>query len=261
MKNIDFLPDLYRQREALRQARIWWCAVVVIFGTAIGLAAGAQFWLRYDIGRQVGELSPAFNAAQAQVRELAALQSQISQQARAASLFTFLEGPWPRTQILAELIKPLPHSVRLTQIQIADEEITRSQPQAGQRRRGRKEEETGPKLSPAEEDLTRLRTESEQRQTVVKLDGQTGDVAPLHQYVSALSRSPLVASAQITSLEVAPGDSPTAPTNFSLCVVIKAGHGAAAGLPIKPGAQSAQAVTSLHAQSRDRRLAQRGDQP
>ena len=116
MKNIDFLPEIYRQRDALRQARVWWGAVVLIFGTAIGLAAGAQFWLRHSIRSQVAVLQPQFNEAQTQVRELSALNAQITKAGRAAGLFTFLDDPWPRTQILAELVRPLPKSVVLTRI-------------------------------------------------------------------------------------------------------------------------------------------------
>ena len=51
MKTIDFLPEIYRQREALRRARLWWGIVVVIFSGAIGASALAQAWLRHPVSR------------------------------------------------------------------------------------------------------------------------------------------------------------------------------------------------------------------
>jgi hypothetical protein len=264
MKNIDFLPDLYRQREALRRARVWWCTVVVIFGTAIGLAAGAQLWLRRSIKGQLAELDLQYAAAQAQVRELAALQTQINQAGRAASLFTFLEDPWPRTQILAELVRPLPDSVRLTNLHIGEEVVAQSQlqAQAGPRRRGpRGDDDEGPKLSPPEADLARLREEASQRQTFVELEGQTEDVPQLHQYVAAIGRSPLVAQAQIKSLETTASPDQQEPrTIFTLRVVVRPGYAASGGVtPATPKNQANPAVT--RAPQAPQQLARGGEQP
>jgi Tfp pilus assembly protein PilN len=233
MKNLDFLPEIYKQRDALRRARVWWGAVVVIFGTAIGLMAGVQFWLRHDIRRQLDQLQPQFAAAQTQVRELSSLNAQIAKAGRSAGLFTFLEDPWPRTQILAELVRPLPKSVQLTRIQIGEEEVLRASPQAGApRRRGpRQEEEEGPKLSPVEQDLAQLRADAQQRQAFVDLEGQTQDVAELHAYVAQVGGSPLFTSAQIMSLEVAPGDKQPAQNNFRLRAIVRPGYAASSGAP------------------------------
>ena len=60
MKSIDFLPDIYRQREALRRARLWWAMVVVIFSCAIGASAGAQAWLRHGLAQQLEALTPEY---------------------------------------------------------------------------------------------------------------------------------------------------------------------------------------------------------
>ena len=259
MKNIDFLPDLYRQREALRRARVWWCTVVVIFGTAIGLAAGSQLWLRRSIQGQLGDLDLQFAAAQAQVRELAALQAQISRAGRSASLFTFLEDPWPRTQIIAELIRPLPNSVRLTQLHIGEEVAAPTQAAAASRRRGsRHDEDNGPKLSPPEADLARLREEAAQRQTFVELEGLTEDVPQLHQYVANLGLSPLVAEAQIKSLETTAGADQQPRTIFTLRVVVRPGYAASGGTGPAPKKAVNPAVTRA---GRPQQVAQGGKQP
>jgi hypothetical protein len=240
MKNIDFLPEIYKQQGELRKARVWWGAVVVIFGTAIGMAAGAQFWLRQSIQRQLDSLQSQSAAAQSQVRELSSLNAQIVKSGRSASLFTFLENPWPRTQILAELVRPLPPTVQLTRIQIGEEEVLRAAPQASARRRSnRRDDNEGPKLSSVEQDLTQLRTDAERRQTFVDLEGRTQDVAQLHQYVSTIGRSALFAAAQIKSLEVLPADKQAAQTNFTIRVVVRPGYAVQGGVPQTPGSPTA----------------------
>ena len=77
MKTIDFLPEIYRQREALRRARLWWGIVVVIFSGAIGASALAQAWLRHSLHEQLDELAPQYATSQTQVQELSTLQAQM----------------------------------------------------------------------------------------------------------------------------------------------------------------------------------------
>src|SRR5438552_16857410 len=122
MKTIDFLPDIYRQREALRRARIWWALVVLIFGLAISASAAAQVWLRRGLNAQLEDLAVPYTSAHAQAQELSVLQAQIARAAQEANVYTYLETPWPRTQILAEIVRPLPDNIRLTQIHIGEEE-------------------------------------------------------------------------------------------------------------------------------------------
>src|SRR5438445_5227371 len=140
MKSIDFLPDSYRQRDALRRARLWWGIVVVIFGAAIGASAVAQTWLRHGLAQQLDALGPEYALAQAQVQDLSTLQSQIARAGHEASLYTFLENPWPRTQLLAEAVRPLPDTIRLTKISVIEEEQAKMAIQVGPRNTKAEEE-------------------------------------------------------------------------------------------------------------------------
>ncbi len=222
MKSIDFLPDIYRQREAMRNARWWWGIVVVIFGTAISASAMAQAWQRHSVHEQLLALSADFAAAQAQVQELSNLQSQINRASHEASLYTFLENPWPKTQLLAQIVQPLTDSIRLNKIAIADEEQARSAVQVGPRNI-KVEEDAASKASPPEKDLTRLLEETDRRQTTIEIDGHTADVPQLHTYVSELNRSPLIASATIKSLEAATAKEQVR-TRFTLRLIVRPGY-------------------------------------
>ena len=202
MKTIDFLPDVYRQRAALRRARLWWGLVILLFGAAIGASMATQSWLRAGLREELNALEPQFLQTQAQVGALAKLQAQFAQRSVEAGLYTLLENPWPRTQILAELVRPLPQGVRLVRLHVAEEEQA-AVPTAGTRPGG--SEEDLAKWPPAEQDLARMLREIGRRRTVVELEGQAGDVKPIHAYLAALSASPLVAQAQIKSLEASSG--------------------------------------------------------
>jgi hypothetical protein len=223
MKTIDFLPDAYRQRDALRKARVWWALVVVVFGGAIGSSAVAQVMLRRNLQRQFEELTDSYTLAQAQVRELSEIQAQTAKAGQEASLFTYLQHPWPRTQLLAEIARPLSPSIRLTQLQVNEEEMARTAAQTGPRRHTTEEESIG-KAPVAEQDLNRLQEEMDHRQTVIEIDGQTIISDVVHDYVAELSHSPLIAAASIKSLESS-ADKQQGQTQFTLRLVVRPGYG------------------------------------
>ena len=223
MKTIDFLPDTYRQRAALRKARVWWCLVVVLFSGAIGSSIVAQVWLRLSLKRQLAIVEEAFLTSQVQVKELATLQSQIARSAQEASLFTYLQHPWPRTQLLAQVVKPLPGSIRLTQIHIREEDLPRETPQAGPQHRAG-DAQAAAKLHPPEEDLAKLQQEIDYKQTVVEIQGVTPNVSDLHEFVAELNDSSLIASAHIKSLE-ADQMQQQVRTRFTLRLIVHPGYG------------------------------------
>jgi Tfp pilus assembly protein PilN len=222
MKTIDFLPDIYRQREALRRARIWWAVVVMIFGGAIGASSLAQAWLRHGLLQQLDSLSADYAAAQSQVQELSNLQTQIVRAGHEASLYTFLENPWPRTQLLAEVVGPLPSEIRLTKISIVEEELSKSAIQVGPRNT-KAEEEAAAKASAPEKDLSRLQEDISRRQTAIDIEGYTSDVPKLHEYVAELSRSSLILSATPKSLE-ASNTAEKSRTRFTLRLIVRPGY-------------------------------------
>jgi Tfp pilus assembly protein PilN len=218
MKPIDFLPDVYRQRAALRRARLWWGLVMLLFGTAIGASIATQSWLRAGLRAELEALEPQFRQTQAQVDDLAQLQTKFARLSVEAGIYTLLENPWPRTQILAELIRPLPETIRLLRLQITEDEQAAAA--LGGQRPGSSDEDLA-KLPPAEQDLARMLREVRRRRTAVELEGQASDVKPIHAYLAALSASPLVAQAQIKSLEASSGGDGR--TRFTLRVKIVPG--------------------------------------
>jgi hypothetical protein len=117
-------------------------------------------------------------------------------------------------------VRPLPPAIRLTQLHIGDEEQPKNAAQAAVARPTKPEEDAAAKASPPEQDLARLREEIERRRTVIELDGLTPDAARLHKYLADLSRSPLIAAANIKSLEAATANQ-QGQTRFTLRLIVR----------------------------------------
>lgn len=226
-KKIEFLPDIYRERAALRRAQVWWLFVVLIFSVAIGSTAGAQYLLKRSVQRKLDSLEPAFFAAKKQVEHLTLLQDQTRTAGQWAGLCTYLETTWPRTQLLAVVAEPLPPELCLTALKVFDEELARpaTEESAAPRRTARGDETPNAALPPATDDLEQLRNENDYRQTVIELSGHTSDLKRLHSYVAAVGKSPLVAQATIKSLEASQAESNSPKTQFTLRVVVRPCHG------------------------------------
>jgi hypothetical protein len=87
---------------------------------------------------------------------------------------------------------------------------------------------------PAVRDLEDLRAQYDRRQTILEITGEVQDVAPLHEYVAAVGKSSLVASAQLKSIESILGEEGKRHTRFTLRVLLKPGYGSAAADEIQP---------------------------
>jgi hypothetical protein len=112
----------------------------------------------------------------------------------------------------------LPDCIRLTQIHIAEQESARTAIQAGPRNT-KSDEDAASKASGPEKDLARLQEEMDRRQTTIEIDGFSTDVPRLHEYVKAISQSPLVADARINSIEAAANQA--GKTRFTARLLIK----------------------------------------
>jgi len=245
VKNIDFLPDIYRQRSAQQQARLWWLAVVLIFGAAIGAASSVQLALRRSVQSQLAELEPQSVSAQQLALQLASVQSQISVPAHSAALYSYLKHPWPRSQVLATLVAPLPATVRLSEIKLSEQASpTASASENAEHSTGNAPADaTAAKLSPAESDLAQLRQQQDSLQVVIDVTGFATDVSELHQYINELGRSRLVGSAQLKSLAKLTSDDRTTQTRFDVQLILRPGYG-------QPGAPDSPTPESLAKQGR-----------
>jgi hypothetical protein len=229
MIDIDFLPNRYREQRAGRQVKIWQLGVLVIFGGAIAATAIGQFALRCAVARQVADVEPPYASAKNDEQRFAQLQQQLRDEQTTAELYAYLNHPWPRTQILAAIARPLPDSLTLGDLLVTKE--TDQTVSAGFQRnepsRGASSEpgQSDTQTTPAERDLNRLRDEHDRSLTVVYTSGVTTDSAALHRYVAQLGADVLFTKVDLRSFESSSSGLPAGLSKFSLRLVIRPGYG------------------------------------
>ena len=224
MKYIDFLPEVYAQKRVERRAQAWWCLTAAAFAILALLFASTQWMIRHGVELELAEVQPKHAQALARHNELKSLRQEIEQAEEIAELYAYLAHPWPRSQLLAGVIRPLPESVRLTEITIAHEALPAGPPVTVA---------TSPASSPsaksaAQTDLALLRMECDGRQTVLTVVGTATTLSELHDYVDRLGKSPPIAAAHIMGVETSTA-SAAGESRFHLHVAVRPGYGQQGG--------------------------------
>ena len=229
MKNIDFLPEIYKQQRVQRRARRWWCTVAGIFAVAVLGAAFSQWMIRRSIQRELTQVEPKYAEALRRETELQLVRQEISRAEEVANLYAYLAHPWPRTQLLAAIVRPLPESIRLSEVTIAFETLPQGpiiNPASSATSSGGNANETP---SPARADLAQLRSECDGRQVVLSLTGTATVLSELHAYVDQLGKSPLIAAAHLKGVESSGTGKAAGESRFHIHVVVRPGYGQPGG--------------------------------
>ena len=108
MKDIDFLPSGYRQQHSNRNVRAWRFVVVASFLAMLSAASLVQYYRLCRARICLEHVTTQHDEAKNQNLQLTRLQSELKEVNCDAELFTYLRHPWPRTQILAAILTPLP---------------------------------------------------------------------------------------------------------------------------------------------------------
>lgn len=200
MKDIDFLPLVYREATLKRKNMKLRLAVVVLFAMMIGGAAIYQQWLRREATRELAALELPYLEAMAKRAKLANLKSRVEQMEKVAELWAYLRHPWPRSQIVARLTGPLPESVLLDQIEIGREPIVQTFVSESATGKPSPAAEAKP-LTAADRDLAKIRQEYDTKNVTVILTGHTDNHAALHDYLEQLGKESLFAKVELQSIE------------------------------------------------------------
>lgn len=222
MKNIDFLPEIYTQNRVQRRAQAWWCMAAAAFAAVVLLAASTQWLIRRGIERELVKIEPQYEEAIKRQSQLKSVRQEIERAEEVANLYAYLSHPWPRSQLLASAIRPLPDSLRLTEITIS-QEVMPTAPSITPAASSGNQAADGP--SPARSDLTLLRTECDGRQTVISMVGTTTTLSELHAYVDHLGKSPLIEAAHVQAVETVAAGSGAGEPRFHLHVAVRPGYG------------------------------------
>lgn len=243
MKELDFLPAAYRERNAVHKARLCQIAMIVSFGAITTLAACFQFALHQSAKRELASITKQHEDALSKTTLLAALRSDVDRNRQFAELYTYLKYPWPRTQMLAEITRNLPPQVTLRELTIVEEAPKTNGRSGVIAVEVAKQQATGD--TPAKEDLDLIRRQQDRTRSEIQISGTTTDSGALHLFVMALNGTPLFASAKLHSMEAVAG-SAQAQANFFIRLTVRPGYG-------QPGGpQAPSAIATAKQRSHDR---------
>jgi len=230
MQDIDFLPIEYRQKNQQRQSEPWQLVVAAVI---VALTAAAAIGQRTHSRRAVAELAtiaPAYDDAVKLQSRLAETQKQLSRAKARAELYTYLRHPWPRTQLLAALLGPLPGEVAFQEVQILRQVATASTPTPSRSAAEIKSEaEKSKSLPPAGRDLEKIRDRADAMHTVVVLTGTATDGAALHRYLSDLDVEELFDKAELDSLSSTDNEKQRGAVQFRAVLSVRPGYGQPGG--------------------------------
>ncbi len=199
--------------------------LVATLAAVIAAAAVGQHRTVSRLKRQLRQLQPQQEAATTGKQNLQELQSEIATARAEAELITYLRHPWPRTRLIAALLKPLPEELTLQRLQVFSEGIKKPPAKRSAPSPPSQQDEVDPDdLLPTARDLLRLRKRYDQQRARVVISGVTDDVAALHAYMAELSDVPLFDRAELRSIEIEPGSHGTR-YHFVAALRARAGYG------------------------------------
>lgn len=239
MTNIDFLPASYHERSVRRRARYWRLVVVSSFSAMLALAAVGQFQIRRQLLAHMEAVDQQYAAVMAESNRLLAMQAQVRDARAEADLYTYLRHPWPRTQIIAQLMAALPESLAISKLSVRQEEanslfVPAAAPVAGPPDAKAAAEAA---LPPAQRDLKRLRESFNPSGTSVVVEGTCQELPTLHIYLGALAGSEFFSQAELRSIDRVPEGQPGT-YRFQARLELRPGYGQPGGPVPGPGATS-----------------------
>ena len=222
MKNIDFLPQRYRDNNVRRKAGLWRFVVVLCLGGTVAAASLGQFAYRGTVKKQLAEIQPLLAQAQASEAELAQLRSELTHVSHTATLYAVVQTPWPRTQILAAITESLEEGITIVELhhfrRPRGDVASASRASEFQLGGSEKKEET---LSPVEQDLAHFKEQLNNLHDLVHVHGETDDPSRLHAYLARLEAAPILQRVEL--LEVDSVRTPGQPTRvrFTASVIVR----------------------------------------
>ena len=138
-------------------------------------------------------------------------------------LYTYLRHPWPRTQLLAAMLGPLPDEITLQQVQILGEPAGVSSPAEARPAVEAKTQEASPaSLLPAQRDLAKLRDRMDSARTMMILTGTAAGSSALHRYLGELDAVEIFDKAELDWFESVNGGKSL---RFQIVLGVQPGYG------------------------------------
>jgi Tfp pilus assembly protein PilN len=231
LRQIDFLPDRFRNAKVKRHASVWRLALAVMFAAMLSAAAIYQWHLLRQARYELARVDQQHQSATALTKRLAEVQQQLVPLDKVAQLLAYLNSPWPKSQLVAAALADVPDSVVLHRLEIdfakANEEPSTSlaaNPETAA------PATTGPS---ADRDFERLKQTYDRGRWMISVAGASSSLSELHVYLAKLEQQPLFATVELVSIEAAAAG--TNQSKFVVRIFVKPPHGSGALSPHSAG--------------------------
>ena len=229
--DIDFLPAKYREEFAKKKSQFWRVVASAVVLLVLMIASALQWHTMQTLAAKLEEINPVHEAAHDRTVKLTTLNKELAELSARADLLIYLSHPWPRTQILAAIVEPMPESIKLSELTISrwqedannillPSQRARNARTAGSTAAG--SDSKSKELRPVTKDLKQLRAEFDEQSTLVQMAGETTNVSELHLYLGEIAQHSLIMKAELRSIESGGRDSEL--TTFRARIFIKPGY-------------------------------------
>lgn len=217
--SVDFLPAHYRERSTKRRTDLWRLGVVAVLGSVVAGTALAAHRLHCQAQTELATVDSLHGHSNATTKKVAELQAQLQPLQARAELLTYLRFPWPKSQILAAVVGPLPREITLVRLHVLREnndKVARQEPARAP------QAAAAASAAPKVTDLERLRSECDPQKCVVQLAGTVTEPTALYEYLGRLNDLGLFERVELGPVEQAAGQGPI---SFTARLTLRPGYG------------------------------------
>lgn len=220
VNEIEFLPKRFREKQRHSNIKVSrWLVLSLLLGV-MALVSLCQLASLHHVRGQLATLKTQHDRIAALLQEVDKSRSRLTQMRHHARLQAFLDHPYPKSQIIAEVTNPLPAEIVITRIELA----RTLRAADGTRAVAENASDQGKKGHPMELDLKQLVSESERRQCTLEIEGTTSDTSSLYTFLATLHESDIVQSAKLESIDPQTNAQGQELSSFTAHVNIEQGH-------------------------------------
>jgi hypothetical protein len=225
---------------------MWGAVVVLVYAALLCTSGYLQRSTAQRLGKDVAAANEQRAVVTAQTAKLASLQKELKAAQARAGLVAYLGHPWPRTQIVAAVVRPVFEGLTLSELRVqrldSPQAVNRSaavRPRAVPSGAEAKPDER----SAAERDFERVREACDATQVIVTLKGTAEDVSLVHMYLGSLGKDTLFSRVDLMNIDGQEAQRQGGSgCRFTARLVVRPGYGQPGGpTPGKPAAQMARA--------------------
>lgn len=222
MNEIEFLPKKYLEKRA--RSNVKWSRLLLLMLVLVGIVGVGLYQVAalHHLHSQLAEVDDEHQRIVKLMTEVNNKREVLNRLQHSARLLTFLEHPYPRSQILAALVNPLSDQIALSQIHLTHQQ---TDPNVFRTLADLSDPKQAATVHPMKQDLNTLTAESRLRQCTVELAGTTDDPSTLYNFLTALHQSEIVETAKIESIDPHHRADGTEFSNFTAHIKIKRGYG------------------------------------